>query len=233
MNRAEDKCCLTARSVYKSYWMKPHRLNIINGADLSVDAGDRVAVVGMSGAGKSTLLHILGALDTPDAGSVIIDGQDTGTLSKAAKAQLRARKIGFVFQSYNLLPEMNIVENVMLPAMALSSVNCVMEPFRRRAVELLEKAGMGHRLGHRPLELSGGEQQRVAIARALMNRPMIVLADEPTGNLDEKTGARVLEMLFSFAGEAGSSLVIVTHNERIADACSRKLRLVQGRIEQA
>jgi len=223
---------LKAEAVEKAYWMKPHRLEILRGLDLAVRPGERVAVVGMSGAGKSTLLHILGALDTPDRGTVSIDGRDLGLLSGREKAFVRARKIGFVFQSYNLLYEMDIVENVMLPAMAGSDGSVSTRKYRERASELLVKVGVGNRLSHRPLELSGGEQQRVAIARALMNEPVLVLADEPTGNLDDVTGNQVLNMLFDLSTESSASLVVVTHNEKVADACDRKLHLIDGVLEQ-
>ncbi len=219
---------LKAEAVKKSYWMKPHELKILSGVDLSVKVGESVAVVGMSGAGKSTLLHILGALDTPDEGRVVIDGEDLSTLSNKKRAAIRAQKIGFVFQSYNLLHEMDVVENVMLPAMAGTDAAVTGRRYRERAEDLLTKAGVGARLAHTPFELSGGEQQRVAIARALMNEPLLVLADEPTGNLDDVTGENVLEMFFSLSRESSASLVIVTHNEKVADACDRKLRLVEG-----
>jgi predicted ABC-type transport system involved in lysophospholipase L1 biosynthesis ATPase subunit len=219
---------LEAQKVEKAYWMKPHRLDILRGADLAVKPGEKVAIVGMSGAGKSTLLHILGALDSPDKGTIMIDGEDLSQLSNKKKAAIRAQKIGFVFQSYNLLHEMDVVENVMLPAMASSDAAVTGRKYRARAIDLLQKAGVGERLSHRPLELSGGEQQRVAIARSLMNEPILVLADEPTGNLDDVTGKQVLDMLFSLSEESDASLVVVTHNEAVAEACDRKVRLVEG-----
>lgn len=227
-DNSQNELRLKAEAVEKAYWLKPHRLEILRGVDLAVKKGESVAVVGMSGAGKSTLLHILGALDTPDKGRIIIDGEDLGELSNRQKAAIRARKIGFVFQSYNLLHEMDVVENVMLPAMASTDAAVTGRRYRKRAQDLLIKAGVGARLAHRPLELSGGEQQRVAIARALMNEPLLVLADEPTGNLDDVTGENVLEMLFELSRESSASLIIVTHNEKVADACDRKLRLVEG-----
>ena len=225
-----DGIRLQADKVEKAYWMKPHRLDILRGVDLSVKPGEKVAIVGMSGAGKSTLLHILGALDSPDKGSISIDGEDLSNLSNKRKASIRAAKIGFVFQSYHLLHEMDVVENVMLPAMAGTDAAVTGRKYRLRAIDLLEKAGVGERLSHRPLELSGGEQQRVAIARALMNEPVLILADEPTGNLDDVTGRHVLDMLFSLSEESDASLVVVTHNEAVAGACDRKLRLVEGML---
>ena len=224
---------LEAIGVEKAYDVKPHHLSILRGADLSVSPGETVAVVGRSGAGKSTLLHVLGALDRPDKGTIMIDGEDLGGMSSRRKSHVRASKIGFIFQSYNLLQEMDIVENVMLPAMASSDAAVTGKKFRDRARSLLEKAGVGDRLSHRPLELSGGEQQRVAIARALMNNPALVLADEPTGNLDDVTGKQVLDMLFALSAESQASLVLVTHNERIADACDRKLSLTDGKLVTA
>jgi predicted ABC-type transport system involved in lysophospholipase L1 biosynthesis ATPase subunit len=227
-NYDKSEVRLKASGLCKAYRLKPHYLEILCGAAITVRKGEKVAIVGRSGAGKSTLLHVLGALDSPDSGSIEIDGVDLGSLSGREKAAIRARQIGFVFQSYNLLHEMDIVENVMLPAMASTDAAVKGQKYRDRAVDLLEKAGVGDRLSHMPLELSGGEQQRVAIARALMNEPRLVLADEPTGNLDDITGRNVLDMLFSLADESGASLVIVTHNEKLADACDRKLRLENG-----
>lgn len=221
---------LRAEGVTKSYWLKPHRIDILRGIDLTVAPGEKVAIAGMSGAGKSTLLHILGALDSPDHGTVSIDGEDVGGMSKRKRALLRAHKIGFIFQSYNLLYEMDIVENVMLPAMACSDAAVTGRKYRNKAIGLLERAGVGARLSHRPLELSGGEQQRVAIARAMMNDPVLVLADEPTGNLDDVTGGQILDMLFSMADGLGTSLVIVTHSEKVASACDRRIHLVDGVI---
>ena len=231
--RKQNVFRLQAEAVEKAYWLKPHRLQILKGADLSVRAGEKVAIVGKSGAGKSTLLHILGALDAPDSGRVLIDGKDLGSLSGREKAFVRARQIGFIFQSYNLLYEMDVVENVMLPAMAGTQGPVSVRQYRERASQLLTRAGVGERLSHRPLELSGGEQQRVAIARALMNNPSLVLADEPTGNLDDVTGGQVLDMLFSLASDSDASLIVVTHNERVAKACDRTLHLVDGLLQEA
>jgi len=228
MGNSKDILRLRAEGVEKSYWLKPHKIDILKGVDLSVAPGEKVAIAGMSGAGKSTLLHILGALDNPDKGTVYMDGEDLGGMSARKKALLRAHKIGFIFQSYNLLYEMDTVENVMLPAMACSDAAVTGRKYRNKAIALLEKVGVGARLDHLPLELSGGEQQRVAIARALMNDPVLVLADEPTGNLDDVTGGQILDLLFSMASGSGTSLVIVTHSEKVAAACDRRIDLVDG-----
>jgi len=219
---------LSARNLRKSYVMPHKRVDVLVDTSLDVRAGERVALLGRSGAGKSTLLHVLGGLDHPDRGSgeVLLEGRDLYGLSAARRAQVRARHIGFVFQSYHLLPEMDIVENVLLPAYAVGRIS---REARKRAVSLLEHMGLGDRLRHMPLELSGGEQQRVALARALMNDPGLILADEPTGNLDETTGRQVLELLFGVSDR--QALVVVTHSPEIASRCDRALRLVQGRLE--
>ena len=224
---------LDATDLHKTYCLPHKRVEVLKGAALRVAQGERVAIVGRSGAGKSTLLHVLGGLDRPDAGEVSIDGQPLYALSQRRRTALRAAKIGFVFQSYHLLPEMDIVDNVVLPAMALGSADAAS---RARATALLEMAGLGERLHHHPRELSGGEQQRVAIARAMMNAPAVILADEPTGNLDAGTGAQILDMLFGIArngatGQNPPALVIVTHSEDIARRCDRILRLADGALQ--
>lgn len=216
---------LCASRVTKSYSLGRRRVEVLRGADLSVEAGERVAILGASGAGKSTLLHLLGGLDRPDDGAVEILGTDIYRLGEGARAAFRARHIGFVFQAYHLMPEMDCVENVLLPSYALGTPGRVA---RERARELLEAVGLGHRLAHRPLELSGGEQQRVAIARALMNDPELILADEPTGNLDPAIGAQVLDHLFRLGGDR--AFLIVTHSPDTAARCSRSLRLFDGTL---
>ncbi|MCX7590625.1 MAG: ABC transporter ATP-binding protein, partial [Kiritimatiellae bacterium] len=222
-----DITLLEAEDIYKSYVVRRKRLDVLQGVSLVVQSGDAVAVMGPSGAGKSTLLHILGGLDRPDAGRVIILGQDFYALSERARALTRARRIGFVFQNYHLLPEMDVMENVMLPAMARGGWQS-RRALRRRAAELLEAVGLSERASHTPQELSGGEQQRVALARALVNDPEIVLADEPTGNLDDETGAQVLDYLFALTTRRRHTLIVVTHNEKVARACHRVLRLERG-----
>lgn len=225
---------LLATDVHKTYRLQKSQIHILRGASVCVARGEHVAIVGKSGSGKSTLLHILGGLDKPDPGhdaKITILGNELTRTSASGCSHIRARDIGFVFQSYHLLPEMDIVENVMLPSMALGHPD---KAKRARAVHLLELAGLGDRLKHLPMELSGGEQQRVAIARAMMNSPSIILADEPTGNLDAATGRQILDMLFGISkqngdnGAAPPALIIVTHSEEIAAHCDRTLRLSDG-----
>jgi len=222
-----------ASGVHKSYAMARGMLTVLRGADLSVAPGETVAVLGASGAGKSTLLHILGALDSPDSGSVRLFGEDVSGMGQGRRARIRASVIGFVFQSYHLLPEMDVIENVALPAMALPFASRTRAKRRAAAAELLERVGLGDRTGHTPLELSGGEQQRVAIARALINDPSVILADEPTGNLDDETGAQVLSCLFGMARARERTLIVVTHSEKVAAACDRRVRLAEGCIHPA
>ncbi len=217
---------LSALELHKSYTLHGKRLDILKGASFHAMPGETLAIVGRSGAGKSTLLHILGGLDKPASGDVIIEGQSLYRLSARKRTQLRAAKIGFIFQAYHLLPEMDIIENVMLPAMALGKRS--RKEMRAMAIELLERVGLADRLHHTPLELSGGEQQRAAIARALINEPPLILADEPTGNLDAKTGDGVLELLFSLTKERRSILAMVTHNPETAARCDRTLTLHEG-----
>lgn len=221
-----------AENLHKRYILKRGTVDVLRGADLRVDTGETVAVIGRSGAGKSTLLHILGGIDAPDAGSgaVWIDGTDVYGLSSGRRTRLRSDRIGFVFQTYHLLSEMDVLENVMLPARAAGRS---LPATRRRAYELLEAVGVVERMHHTPLELSGGEQQRVAIARALINDPSVVLADEPTGNLDSETGAAVLSMLYALTRDRGHALVMVTHNETVAFSCDRCLRLEDGKLVSA
>lgn len=219
-----------AKGICRTYTMAHGRVEVLRDAGLDIGAGETAAIVGASGSGKSTLLHILGALDRPEAGRVQIGGDDVYAMDERSRARLRATRIGFVFQGYHLLPEMTIVENVMLPALAVSPLGMPSAAMRGRARELLETVGLGHRLEHRPLELSGGEQQRTALARALMNKPALILADEPTGNLDEATGRRVLDSLFAMADDDGVTLVVVTHSGAVAARCSRQLRLEGGML---
>ena len=222
---------LKAENIHKTYILGKASVPVLQGASLKVAAAEAVAVIGISGAGKSTLLHVLGGLDQPEDGSVTLQGENLYKISSRRRTRIRAEKIGFVFQSYHLLPEMDLLQNVMLPGMALrgGGPNAAL---RARAMELIEAVELGERTKHRPVELSGGEQQRVALARALMNAPDLVLADEPTGNLDEATGAHVLDHLFSLTRGAGHALVIVTHDERIAHKCDRMLRLEHGVLRE-
>jgi predicted ABC-type transport system involved in lysophospholipase L1 biosynthesis ATPase subunit len=192
---------------------------------LEVGAGETVSITGESGSGKSTLLHVLGGLDTPKRGTVHFGESSIYGMSPQRRARFRAERVGFVFQAFHLLPELDIVENVALPAMARRSGA---GDARKRAVDLLCEVGLSERVGHRPQELSGGEQQRVAIARALMNDPDILFADEPTGNLDSRTGEKVLHYLFQLLETRRHTLVLVTHNREVAARCSRTLHLKDG-----
>ena len=203
-------------------------LHILRGLDLALDPGEAVAIVGASGSGKSTLLHLLGVLDRPTAGSVRIGGVDTAALDDESAAALRNRRIGFVFQFHHLLQDFTALENVMMPALVQGQSPA---GAKAAATTLLEQVGLGGRIGHKPSELSGGEQQRVAVARALVNRPLVVLADEPTGNLDVHTSTHVQEVLFDLRDRYGVALVVVTHNRELASRAERILRLNEGVLE--
>ncbi|MDD2454856.1 MAG: ABC transporter ATP-binding protein [Kiritimatiellae bacterium] len=218
---------LEALKLFKTYVLPHKRVEVLKGATLSVDIGERVAVVGRSGSGKSTLLHILGGLDRPDAGEVHVGGQSLYAVSARARTAIRAARIGLVFQSYHLLPEMDVTENVMLPAMT-GAAGIKKAQARQRALDLLDQVGLADRASHMPLELSGGEQQRVALARALIHQPSLILADEPTGNLDRMTGAQVMDLLFGLSGTRDLSLVMVTHSPETAALCDRVLELQDG-----
>lgn len=221
---------IEARDARKTYRLGAVEVPVLRGVTLSVRAGEALAITGASGAGKSTLLNVLGALDAPTGGAVRFEGRDLYAQSARARADLRATRIGFVFQSFHLLPELDLVENILLPALSRPGAWRRRAELRRRALELIEAVGIAGRVGHRPDELSGGEQQRAALARALMNGPDLILADEPTGNLDSESGARVLDLLFRQVRGGGRTLVIVTHNREVAERCDRILHLVDGRI---
>ncbi len=221
---------LDATDLHKTYVLPHKRVGVLKGAALRVAQGERVAIVGRSGAGKSTLLHVLGGLDRPDAGEVSIEGQPLYALSQRRRTALRAAKIGFVFQSYHLLSEMDVTENVMLPAMT-GVLRLSRRQVRQRALTLLEQVGLADRATHMPLELSGGEQQRVALARALITDPALILADEPTGNLDRLTGAQIMELLFGLSCSRALSLVMVTHSPETAALCDRVLELRDGLLQ--
>ena len=200
-------------------------LTILDGVGFEIAPGDSVAIVGASGSGKSTLLSLLAGLDTPSSGQVLLDGAPLSGLDEDGRARVRGEKVGFVFQNFQLLPSLTALENVMLP-LELRGDRDVDAPARA----ILEKVGLGQRLGHYPRQLSGGEQQRVALARAFVTRPSLLFADEPTGNLDTHTGQAIIELLFELNAQAGTTLVLVTHDEHLAERCHRVLRLDSGRL---
>ena len=219
---------LEVRGLCKSYDLGKNRVNVLSGIDLTLEAATTTALVGASGAGKSTLLHLLGALDRPSAGSVLFRGDDIFAKNDLELARFRNRSIGFVFQFHHLLSEFTALENVMMPALI---ARVPKGEARTMAEELLNDVGLNQRLSHRPGELSGGEQQRVAIARALVLSPDVLLADEPTGNLDMKTSDGVHDVLNKLQQKKGLTLVIVTHNEVLAAAMGRTVRLLDGTLE--
>ena len=219
---------LEVRGLRKTYISGPNRVEVLKGIDLDLQAGTTTALVGTSGAGKSTLLHLLGALDQPTEGTVLFRGEAIFTRNDRELALFRNRSIGFVFQFHHLLPEFTALENVMMPALI---ARLPRNKAKVMAEELLSDVGLAHRISHRPGELSGGEQQRVAIARALILGPELLLADEPTGNLDMKTSEGVHDLLDELQRSKGLTLVVVTHNERLAAAMGRTVRLVDGRLE--
>ncbi|MBL0593628.1 ABC transporter ATP-binding protein [Aeromonas veronii] len=218
---------IVVKGLGKSVRLGQESLTILEGIDLQVNSGETVALVGASGSGKSTLLGLLAGLDLPSQGDIEILGKSLGELDEEGRARLRAEQIGFVFQSFLLLPTMTALENVMLPAELRGERDC--EP---RARELLAAVGLGERLHHLPPRLSGGEQQRVAIARAFMTRPSLLLADEPTGNLDSKTGEKVIELLFELNRKHGTTLVVVTHDHQLAERCQRQVVMTVGRLDR-
>ena len=206
-------------------------LTLLQDISFSVQAGDSVAIVGISGSGKSTLLGLLAGLDLPSSGDIVLDGLSLAALDEEQKAALRARKVGFVFQNFQLLPSLTALENVMLPLelqRADTHAQC-----EQRAREFLERVGLAERLDHYPRTLSGGEQQRVAIARAFAGRPAILFADEPTGNLDSKTANNIIDLLFALNRDSGATLILVTHDEKLAARCARCLHMDEGRLTEA
>lgn len=230
-----SKPLLVAKNIHRSYRMGKTSVEVLRGASLSAQAGEFVVVTGTSGSGKSTLLHLLGALDIPDRGTVEFEGRNLFTRTESEREIYRNQDVGFIFQFYHLLSEFNIRENVMIPRLVAHSPWTWMSARRRArrdAEEILEKVGLEDRLKHRPSELSGGERQRVAIARALINRPSLLLADEPTGNLDAVIGKGILKLLAEFHS-AGQAIVMVTHDEKIASRADRKVTLSAGVIQEA
>ena len=214
---------IQATNIVKSYGA----LEVLRGLDLKVESGEVVAIVGASGAGKSTLLQILGTLDVPNQGELHIDGTPVHGVSRSALSRFRNENLGFVFQSHRLLPEFNAVENVMMPAWISGQSTDQSTP---RAEALLQELGLGHRLAHNPSELSGGEQQRVAVARALMNRPKVLLADEPSGNLDSENAEALHDLFFQLRDRSDQTIVLVTHNESLAARADRTLRMADGQF---
>ncbi len=218
---------LTARNVHKTYTLGKRSLEVLRGIDVELVRGDFLGLRGASGAGKSTLLQLLGGLDTPSEGEIWLAQRNLARLSRRELARVRNEEIGFIFQSYYLLPELDALENVCLPARMARTPAAQAEA---RGRDLLARVGLKERLDHKPYELSGGEQQRVAIARALINEPELVLADEPTGNLDSRTGEEIIELLVSLRSENQTTLVIATHDARVAERAPRVIELVDGQV---
>jgi len=218
---------IVLKDIRKSYTMGDGKIEILHGINLSIDKGEFVALMGPSGSGKSTMMNILGCLDKPTAGTYILDGEDTGNLTDSQLARIRNRKIGFVFQSFNLLPKTSALENVELPLIYAGIPN----PERRlRAMEALKLVGLHDRMYHEPTQLSGGQQQRVAIARGIVNRAPILMADEPTGNLDSKTTAEIMELFVKLNQELGITIILVTHEPDVATYANRIIYLKDGHI---
>jgi lipoprotein-releasing system ATP-binding protein len=229
MSKADQAPLLVGEELEREFRTGPEVLRVLRGASLTVRHGEMVALVGASGVGKSTLLHVLGALDRPAAGRVLYQGEDLFSRSEAALARYRREEVGFIFQFYNLLGEMSALENAMLPALV---ARVPRREARDRAAAALAEVGLGDRLDHRPGELSGGEQQRVAVARALMNGPRVILADEPTGNLDPKTSELVYDLFLQLQAARGIAFLIATHNPDLARRADRIYRLIEGRARE-
>jgi lipoprotein-releasing system ATP-binding protein len=224
---------LTATSLFKDYRDGSRTITVLRGLDLEIRPGEALAVTGRSGSGKSTLLHLLGLLDRPTAGQIYFRHEEVSSLGEGARNRLRASSLGFVFQAYHLVAELSALQNVLLAARVAAGCSLTLGDGRARARRLLKRVGLGHRTGHRPAKLSGGERQRVAIARALVNEPEVLLADEPTGNLDETTAREVERLLFELAEERRLAMVLVTHEPALAARCSRVLALEDGRLRDA
>ncbi|MDZ4685226.1 MAG: ABC transporter ATP-binding protein [Planctomycetaceae bacterium] len=226
---------LAVVAIEKAYRKGAHQVPVLRGVDISLRKGEFVSIIGQSGSGKSTLLHLLGLLDSPDVGEVLFDGRRIDDLPARVRDELRNRVFGFVFQFYHLLPELNLIENVLSPLMIRHSVWGYWQrrrEFQDRAKDILNTVGLSHRLSHRPSELSGGEMQRAAIARSLVAHPEVLLADEPTGNLDSATGQEILDLLHRLNEREQLTILMVTHDPLIAEQAHRTVRLCEGRIQQ-
>ena len=226
---------MACRGLFKSYRKGPVGIPVLQGIDLEIRHGEFVAVIGQSGCGKSTLLHLLGTLDQPDAGEVTFEGHRIDNLPTRARDMLRNRHLGMIFQFYHLLPELSTLENILAPALIAESTLTYLRrrgPLRRRAYELMDLLGLSHRAKHKPRELSGGEMQRAAIGRALLARPKVLLADEPTGNLDRSTGEQIMQTLVELNRREALTIVMVTHDPWIAGQADRTVKLVEGRIHK-
>ncbi len=219
------------RDIYKTYHLGEVDLPVLKGVSLNVRRGELVALMGVSGSGKSTLMNILGCLDHPTSGEYWLDGREISRLTAQEQARLRNRMVGFVFQNYNLLPRTTALENVLMP-LTYTKENLTEHQMRQRATELLQKVGLGDRTDHQPSQLSGGEQQRVAIARSLVNRPRVLFADEPTGNLDSHTSEEILQMFQQLNSAEGITLILVTHDPNVAQHAQRMIRIKDGLIEK-
>ncbi|MDP3904404.1 MAG: lipoprotein-releasing ABC transporter ATP-binding protein LolD [Methylococcaceae bacterium] len=222
-----NKPMLQCRAVTKRYTQGILDVEVLKGVDLTIGEGERVAIMGASGSGKSTLLHVLGGLDKPTSGSVVLNGVNLDQVSSSALAKLRNKSLGFIYQSHHLLGEFTVLENVAMP---LLIAGLAVTEARVRAVELLQRVGLGHRIEHKPGELSGGERQRAAVARALINKPAVVLADEPTGNLDSKTAEQVYQLMLELNQELKVSFLVVTHDHELAAKMGKVLHMEDGLI---
>ena len=220
------------RDIYKTYHLGEVDLPVLKGVSLSVERGELVALMGVSGSGKSTLMNILGCLDHPTSGEYWLDGREISRLTAKEQARLRNRMVGFVFQNFNLLPRTTALENVLMP-LTYTKENLSEHQMKQRATQLLQKVGLADRIDHQPSQLSGGEQQRVAIARSLVNHPRVLLADEPTGNLDSRTSEEILHMFQQLNSAEGITIILVTHDPGVAQHAQRTIRIKDGLIEKA
>jgi putative ABC transport system ATP-binding protein len=221
-----EKTLIELRNVWKTYQMGESKVDALSGVSFKIGKGEFVAITGSSGSGKSTLMHLVGCLDQPSQGQIFLENQDISLMSESNLAEIRGRKIGFIFQQFNLIPTLNAIENVMLPSEFQDNPN------RERAKKLLEMLGLKDRMDHRPTELSGGQAQRVAIARSLSNDPEIILADEPTGNLDSKTGQYIMDFLSNLHQKEGKTIIMVTHDIDLVKFAKRVIKLKDGKVER-